>query len=203
MANRLISVNNFLIDDDNNYSNIQNKNTGLDNKRSQDEILLTEMTNYETDIQNVIDKESFYQSKDIGFVSPTSSAFLKLKDNGDIDLYSNELTGISFKNLNNTISLSAQNLNINSKTINIHTDDMGLRLNDFALNPLLYKSCLNDFNKEEYRDLKVRTSVRKWNTSTMGEGWMREDILIKPFFPTKLAEEQKELDKVIGWSLDD
>lgn len=202
MSNRLIAldINSF---NNNNYSPVNINNTGADNKISDEKIELSELNNKKVDLDALRDKNQIFDKEDIGFNSPSSDGFIRIKKNGDININSNPSTEIRMNNDQGTIGLFGKCINLQANNINIKCDDLGLKINDFVLNPFIYKMCMNDLNLTEYRDLMLNGTVRLWNSGTLEGGWIRENISFKPFFPTKLIDEEKNMDTLIGWSLED
>lgn len=200
MANRLIALDERQFSNDN-YEPVHIYNTGVDNKVSDEKIELSELNNTKIDIDTIKDKDKEFGRKDVGINSPTSSAFLRLKENGDVNISSNASTEINLNHETGTISLFGKCINLQANDVNIKCDDLGLKINNFVLNPFIYKMCLNDLNKNEYRDLMLEATVRRWNDGTAEGGWMRDNISFKPFYPIKTIDEEKEMDELIGWSL--
>lgn len=186
-----------------NYIKNENKtanDTHIENKVSPYKTILTELKNTEYNVNQEYNDQFKYQAKEVGLNHPTQEAFVKLKDNGDVQIIADSNTGINLNNEHKTINLYGRGININSEVLDIKTEH--LLLNGYKLNPLLYELCNLDFGVDNLSDLKLDATVRKWvyNNNYIAGGYYEERyIKITPFLPINEDSTMETiLDKIGG-----
>ena len=202
MNNNLINVNKNYITDENEYSDLIYGDISLDNLTSLSDTRINTLNNKKIDLEKSIKTKNKFNEKDIGLNSPTSEAYFMIREEGDIDVYSSNNCRISLRG-NNTINLFTHNFNIQSKKINIKCDPMGIKINGYVLNPIIFTACDTGLDKNSWRDLTLSASARTWNDGLLNPGYCRMDMNFKPFFPTKEDETEKMLDIENGWNIDE
>ena len=202
MGNNLININQHYLTDDNEYNDVTRQKVSMDNMTSAYGTKIRNLNNRKIDItEKLIDKSKF-NGKDIGFNSPSSDSYFMLRKNGDIEAYSSDDCRMSFLN-GDTINLFAHNFNIQSKKINVKCDPMGIKINGYVLNPIIFTACDTGLDKNSWRDLTLSASARSWNDGLINPSYCRMDLNFKPFFPVKDDETEKAIELSNGWSLDD
>lgn len=198
----LSNLNNNLIQDNGDYADFVTASTGLDNKKSYLEGALKEKSNQGLDLEDKVLKQYQFNNKDIGFNSPTSDSFIRLKENGIIEVLANEKTGVCIDPIKKNINIFADHINLKASVINHECEPMGFRINGYALNPLFYHMCNNGLSKTTISDFTVYGHGRVWKEGLMGPGYVRDVVEFKPFFPLGQDTMQLQLDAQSGWEFE-
>lgn len=201
MNNNLINVNKNYITNENEYSDLIYGKVSLDNLTSLSDTRINTLNNKKIDIEQNLKVKNRFNSKDIGFNSPSSDAYFMIHENGDIDIYSSNNSRVSFIN-GDTINLFTHNFNIQSKKIDVKCDPMGIKINGYVLNPIIFTACDTGLDKTSWRDLTLSASARTWNDGLINPGYCRMDVNFKPFFPTVEDATERMLEIENGWDID-
>lgn len=198
----LYSLNSNLLQSNGDYVDYISASTGLDNKKSRLEGEFKEKGNKNIDLEDEVLKQYHFRNKDIGLNSPTSDAFIRLKEHGDIEIIANEDTGVLVNPLRKKINLFGDHINLKAHIINHECDPMGFRINNYALNPLFYNACTNVASHSTISDFTIYGHGRVWKSGIQHPGYVREVVEFKPFFPLAHDATQEMLDEQSGWSFE-
>jgi len=101
----------------------------------------------------------FISEQEIGFKHPQTGATIKLRDDGAIELFVNEDTGMRFDPKENAIIFYGDSIHMVSKDTHIHTRPHGFAWNQNTFNPALYyedeSHPLPSFQSTEGKNYKV------------------------------------------------
>lgn len=153
--------------------------------------------------KEVFYKKNKYKKDDVGLRN-YSGSFLKIDENGDIEIFNNDYTsGMFINNEFNSLSLYGEDLiNLDTPQLNILTSQSGISINHHTINPRLWLLTGNKnpklYNKNASRiltgrsyidDLRLQATVR-WrcsgnsacgNKEKHSSHWVYKSINIKPF----------------------
>ena len=80
----------------------------------------------------------YIHQDEVGFKHPKTGATLKLRDDGAIEMFVNEDTGLRLNPADNSVVIYGDNLHIVSKDTHVHTRPDGFSWNGNTFNPALY-----------------------------------------------------------------
>ncbi|MCW4012303.1 MAG: hypothetical protein NWF07_04840 [Candidatus Bathyarchaeota archaeon] len=123
-------------------------------------------------------KKSAYSTNEIGLIHPENGSYMKVADDGDIDIFASEILGIKMDAQTESLRVSAAHASIIAKDLSIMTNPAGLSWNGYYLNPALY-SKTGRGAPEEDKNLKLKCTVDVYNNST--EVYETKEVSIRPF----------------------
>lgn len=182
-------------------------------------IRVSELRNKDARFNKIYEENFIYNEKEVGIRHIETKSRLKINDNGNIELFSDNNTGIIVNNEFGTTNLYGEAINENAPLIRMNTQPNGLMWNNHSMNPYLYlhsdKKNPNWWDKDRktplpglasFDDLKLTGSVRWWcpgDPSLCGKKephrahWVKKSVSITPFYWEKEDEEyRKKLDKL-------
>jgi hypothetical protein len=116
-----------------------------------------------------------YQYREVGVIHPDTGSHIRLRDNGNIDMFASNGCGMRVNRDDEAIMIAASDLLLNTKNLDIKTEHTGFKLNGYILNPNLYL-----FNNGQYvKNLKLKAIVDVYDAAT-GD-FVTTDTEIKPF----------------------
>lgn len=83
-------------------------------------------------------KQKFIAEDEIALKHPSNGSVVKVRDDGAIELYVNEDTGMRFDPVDNSITFYGDSVHFASKEMRIHTKPYGFIWNNHNINPYLY-----------------------------------------------------------------
>jgi hypothetical protein len=125
-----------------------------------------------------------YGKTEVGLKNRKSRSYIKISDDSNIDLYSNNQSGISINGANDSILMNASNINLASEYVFVSSNPNGLVINGYAMNPQLYQ--LAD------EDLQLDATIVKAGTNE------RKSIHIRPFIKFQPSNRYDELLSKVG-----
>lgn len=128
-----------------------------------------------------------YGEKEVGMKNPNGSSHIKIFDNGNVEVFAGDTTGIVINDAYDTMNLYGNAVNVNTYNMNICTRPYGLTWNGFVVNPQLYQL--------EEEDFQLDGTVRYWveATETMEAHWERRHTSVKPFIRSSESDEFNSL----------
>jgi len=103
------------------------------------QVLKTEQTNLKgLDLDRSIEETKFISEDEIALKHPQTGTTFKLRDDGSIELFVNEDTGIRLDPKENAIVFYGDAMHFATKEMRIHTKPQGFIWNNHNLNPYLY-----------------------------------------------------------------
>lgn len=124
-------------------------------------ILHKENANFEAmNLSVEIDKYMFIGENEIALKHPQTGATFKLSDDGGIELFVNEDTGMRFDPRDNSIVFYGDSVHFASKETRIHTKPHGLIWNNHNVNPYLYYGDKQD-GERSIPKVKMQNAVRE------------------------------------------
>lgn len=202
---RLANINLNLLQDNGDYDDHIKSATGLDNKKSFTEGVIKTTANKNLDLEAKTSAQTRFSGKEVGLKSPTSEAYVRLRENGETEVVAGTRTGIYLNPLKKHINIFSDTINLKAATINHECEPMGFRINGYALNPMFYNMCNNELSQMNISDFSIYGHGRVWNSGLQGlhgAGYVKAPIEIKPFFPLASDTTQKELDELNGWKFE-
>jgi len=139
------------------------------------------------DTQKDFEAQFVYGEKEVGMRHPKTQSHMKIFDNGNIEIFAGDTTGIVVSDLCDTVNLYGNALNINTYNANVFTRPYGLVWNGFIVNPHLYQ--LYD------DDLQLSCTIKYYDPEV---GWTRRSISIKPFIRTSDSSEYRAILEELG-----
>ncbi len=98
----------------------------------------THLNNINADFEAIHNKKVIYDSNEIGMRHRNTRSHVKIFDNGNIEMYDGDNTGITLNNKYQTVNLYGTALNFLSKNFNVRCAYDGFSINSYILNPQLY-----------------------------------------------------------------
>lgn len=142
------------------------------------------------DIKSAMEYEQVYNNNEVGLRHQLNGAGLTVRDDGCIDIFADESTGIRIDPNTQSITLIADNINSISKVFNLRTKPDGFRWNLNAINPELYST-----NKLQLHGQKAVWSARK-------QEWNQEEINVpvvkQKFKSQELSDDIIDIMKDLG-----
>lgn len=103
------------------------------------EVLQRENTNFnKKELENEREQCLFINEDEIALKHPKTGATFKLSDDGSIEMYANEDTGIRLDPYENTVVIFGDSIHLASKETRLHTKPHNLIWNNHNINPYLY-----------------------------------------------------------------
>lgn len=103
------------------------------------EVLQKELVNFEAkSLEKEQEKVLFIGEDEIALKHPVTGSTIKLVNDGSIEMFANEDTGIRFDPKENSIVLYGDSIHMATKEIRMHTKPHGLIWNNHNFNPYLY-----------------------------------------------------------------
>lgn len=85
-----------------------------------------------------MEKTVFISEDEIALKHPVTGATIKLRDDGSIEMFVNEDTGIRLDPIDNAITFFGDSVHVATKEMRIHTKPQGFIWNNHNINPYLY-----------------------------------------------------------------
>lgn len=114
-------------------------------------------------VSEELSEKQFYNDDEIGFIHQENKSCIKIEDDGGINLFSSNVTGIRVDEKEESVGLFASKVSIISRDLNMYTSPTGLSWNGFYFNPTLY-SKIGYGKKYEDKDIRVRTVFKRWDS---------------------------------------
>lgn len=128
------------------------------------QVLQKELTNFEAkNLESEQGSYVFINEDEIALKHPVTGATIKLADDGSIEFFVNEDTGIRLDPTDNAIIFYGDSIHLASKETRIHTKPYGLIWNNHNINPYLY---YGDKVEDERHIPKALMSTVKGDLST-------------------------------------
>lgn len=176
--------------------------------------------NYILDNYDKLMIESFtYDAKDVGIRNATTRSRMKIDEEGDIELFSGDSTGLLINKKFKTTNLYGQAINQTASLIRMNTGPSGLMWNDWWVNPRIYQ--ISDKLNPRFwtgkqgeplagpaymDDLKISATTRWWcpgspnlcgKEDTHDGHWVSNSLSLTPFFRAwDDIEYRKQLDEL-------
>lgn len=133
-----------------------------------------------------------YGDDEVGMKNPNTESHVKIFDNGNVEMFAGDNTGIVISDQYDTLNLYGNAVNVNTYNMNIATRPYGLTWNGFVINPQIYQLYDEDF--------QLDGTVKYWveETDTVDAHWARRRVSIKPFTKSSESEEFKSLLSELG-----
>lgn len=133
---------------------------------------------FDTRLRNEVDSRKEFSDREVGLTHPDNRGFLRIADNGDIEIFSGAGIGMIISSESGTISLFAD-------SIRLHTKDDELRWNGYTFNP-----SADDFSEPTFIKTnmqKVHSAVRNVDyyldyVNRLEEEEEQKTVTIKPEF---------------------
>ena len=103
-----------------------------------------------------IKEDRWFTPREPGFTHPDNKSTVKIRDNGNIDIFAGEELGIRISPNNNSITMLCDKLNLMTSQTLLHTDDDSFIWNYWPFNPYIYQMMP--------WDLQVDASYRYWDS---------------------------------------
>lgn len=104
----------------------------------------------------------YFAENEIGLKHPKNGTMIKLKDDGAIEMFVNEDTGIRLDPKENAVLIYGDMIHMVSKDLDIHTKPSGFSWNKHVFNPALYftddKNPLPQFTSKQGKDYSLFTA---------------------------------------------
>ena len=84
------------------------------------------------------EQHQYFSENEVGLKHPKTGAMVKLKDDGAIEIFVNEDTGIRLDPVENAVIIYGDAIHMVSKDMDIHTRPQGFSWNKHCFNPALY-----------------------------------------------------------------
>lgn len=152
----------------------------------------TQLKNKHFDLSELYEEQFVYNGNEVGMKNPTNDSHIKIFNNGNIEMYTGDTTGIIINDKYDTVSVHGDGFNVNTEYLNISTNPNGFRWNGHILNPQLYQ-LLND-------DLLLEGSVRHWAPATENQPahWERRSVQLKAFIKIPKDDEYDAILSEVG-----
>ena len=124
------------------------------------------VNNTQMNLEKEQQKQQFIAEDEIALKHPQSGAIVKVRDDGAIELYVNEDTGMRFDPEDNSITLYGDSIHFASKEMRMHTKPYGFIWNNHNLNPYLYYGDKVDDNRY-IPQVSLNTAPETGRTSTI------------------------------------
>lgn len=114
--------------------------------------------------RNISDKHSnarYYNSNEVGFIHQENKSCIRIADDGDINMFVSDVSGIKIDKQSESIIEIADTVNVVSKEFNLITSPNGFSWNGYYINPTLY-TMLGKGVPHEDRDIKLMTIYKTW-----------------------------------------
>lgn len=142
-----------------------------------------QLKNTEINTLKAYNKQFVYGQREVGLRHPATESHIKIFDNGNIEMFAGDRSGIIVSDKHDTTNLYGDTVNVNAQDVYIRTKPLGLIWNGYALNPQLYQLLADD--------LLLDGSVRYWVEATekIPAHWARRQVAIKPFIKSTADDE--------------
>jgi hypothetical protein len=129
------------------------------------------------DINTIVQHERQFKfnKNEVGIRNTKTDSHIKVFDNGNIEMFAGDTSGITVSDAYDTVNLYGNAVNLNTHNINMYTRPYGLSWNGYLLNPELYQLYDDDF--------QLNGSVRYWVEATdkVPAHWERRSVSMRPF----------------------
>lgn len=133
-----------------------------------------------------------YGKDEVGMKNPNTQSHIKIFDNGNVEMFAGDSTGIVISDMYDTLNLYGNAVNVNTYNMNVSTRAYGLTWNGFVVNPQLYQLYDEDF--------QLDGTVRYWveATNTVPAHWARRPVSVKPVIRSSESREFNSLLSELG-----
>lgn len=131
----------------------------------------------------------YFQEEEIGMVHWDNNSAVTIRNNGNIDIFSESSTGLRIDPSGQSINSFSSRFNIFSNRTYIRTDPEGLVWNGWQLNPAFYEWCKRAPYTKKFvspRNFTVKCNYQWWDDEE--EKWKEREVLLPPFIEDKHKE---------------
>lgn len=150
-------------------------------------IKIFELKNRDSNTIKDYEKQFKFGPTEVGMRNRQTKSHLKIYDNGNIDLFAGDITGLRIDDFLDTIVLYGNKVAMDTQIVKLKTLPNGLIWNDYYMNPQLYQLDDEDFLLEG----SVKYFVEE--TEDVPAHWDRKSVSVKPFIKVRKDYEYSAL----------